>query len=337
MNYFIMKTRIIVILLVGFVFVSNSLNAQWSLFKSNKQEKHIQGPEKTWTKSDHRDYYKWRENVLAKQTEDDPQLLRRQKAVLNGNKITSEIWNYGSISSPGNSTTDIVWEGLGYGYEFGPFIAAEVEVTPRSHQDAYYRVTNNDTTWYVHAISDGLVSLGGEVSPDGKEFWGWQPLSSNDFGVPYGDQISNYIPTSNDIDRDGDGKPDSWPEGWYNENLREYKWPGALKQGASNSDMESFFVVDDRENKEFEYYPFPDDLERKGLGLEIEFRYYQWANPLAEDIIFLIYKVTNKSPKDLHEVIFGMWGDPHVGGPNNWQDDLSFFEKDIDMVYCWDA
>ena len=60
------------------------------------------------------------------------------------------------------------------------------------------------------------------------------------------------MPTSTDVDRDGDGKPDSWPEGWYNQNTKSYEWPGALRQGSSNSDMESFFVVDDRMNKEFE-------------------------------------------------------------------------------------
>ena len=97
-----------------------------------------------------------------------------------------------------------------------------------------------------------------------------------------------------------------------------------------------FFVTDHRTNRQFEYYPFPDDSSRKGLGLEIESRYYQWANPLAEDIIFLIYKVTNKSEIDLHEVTFGMWGDPHIGGPANWQDDLSYFDRNINMVYAWD-
>ena len=56
-------------------------------------------------------------------------------------------------------------------------------------------------------ISDGLTSLGGEVSPDGLEFYGWEPLAWNDdFTVPYGDPVSENIPTSNDLDRDGDGK-----------------------------------------------------------------------------------------------------------------------------------
>ena len=320
-------------------FACSIVFAQWPFKKD--LEWYRNGPEKEWSQRDHERYFKWRDRIDLKRISgnQDDQILRRQKAILNGNKITTEIWNYGSISSPGNRVTDIVWEGLGYGYEFGPFICAEVEVSSASHQDAYPKVNaQGDTTWYARVISDGLTSLGGEVSPDGTEFYGWEPLALNDdLSVPYADPLSENIPTSNDLDRNGDGKPDSWPFGWYNENLKDYVWPGALRQGSSNSDLESFFVVDDRNNKEFDYFPFSADSARRGLGIEIECRYYQWANPLAEDIIFLIYKVTNKSSKDLEEVTFGMWGDPHVGGPSNWQDDLSYFDRDLNMVYCWDA
>ena len=320
-------------------FACSIVFAQWPFRKD--LEWYRNGPEKEWSQRDHERYFKWRDRIDLKRISgnQDDQILRRQKAILNGNKITTEIWNYGSISSPGNRVTDIVWEGLGYGYEFGPFICAEVEVSSASHQDAYPKVSaQGDTTWYARVISDGLTSLGGEVSPDGTEFYGWEPLAFNDdLSVPYADPLSENIPTSNDLDRNGDGKPDSWPFGWYNENLKDYVWPGALRQGSSNSDLESFFVVDDRNNKEFNYFPFSADSTRRGLGIEIECRYYQWANPLAEDIIFLIYKVTNKSSKDLEEVTFGMWGDPHVGGPSNWQDDLSYFDRDLNMVYCWDA
>lgn len=314
--------------------------------KKGSPEWYRQGPQKDWSDSEFQDYYRWQGEILRKQSEsdNDDQIIRRQWAIINGNKITSEIWNYGSISSPGNKITDIVWEGLGYGYEFGPLICAEVEVAPHSHPDAYIKLDESgnpiinaegDTVWAARVISEGLISFP-ERSPDLTEFWGWEPLAYSDDGVPYADPNSENIPTSGDIDRDGDGKPDSWPEGWYNPNLKEYVWPGVLKQGASNADLEAFFVIDDRRNKEFEYYPFPDDSSRKGLGVEIECRYYQWSNPLAEDIIFLIYKVTNKSPKDLQEVIFGMWGDPHIGGPSDYQDDLSFFDRNINMVYAWD-
>ena len=334
----LVKLTIIILLFTSGFF--QPLIAKDKKVKKGTQEWYLQGPKKIWSKYDHKKYYDWREGIYRTMAiqNDDPQVLRRQKAIMNGNKITAEIWNYGSISSPGNKVTDIVWEGLGYGYEFGPFICAEVEVTGNTHQDAYWKVSDTgDTTWYARLISDGLTSLGGEVSPDGTEFWGWEPLAWNDdFTIPYADPESDQLPTSNDFDRDGDGKPDSWPAGWYNADLEEYVWPGALRQGSSNSDLEIFFVTDDRTNREFEYYPFPDDSSRKGLGLEIESRYYQWANPLAEDIIFLIYKVTNKSDRDLHEVTFGMWGDPHIGGPANWQDDLSYFDRNINMVYAWD-
>ena len=324
-------------LIIFFLILNNEMAVSQSL---KRLEKFKSGPKKTWSDWEHRRYYSWRDRITNQHQESNnsDQILRRQKAILNGNKITTEIWNYGSISSPGNRVTDIIWEGLGYGYEFGPMICAEIPILSKSHEDAFPKISpSGDTTWYVNAISDGLVSLGGEVSPDGQEFWTWEPLAYNSSGVPYADPLSDFLPTSTDVDRDGDGKPDSWPEGWYNQNTKAYEWPGALRQGSSNSDMESFFVVDDRMNKEFEYYPFPSDSTKRGLGLEIEMRYYQWSNPLAEDMIFLIYKVTNTSEKDLENVTFGMWGDPHIGGPYNWQDDLSFFDRENNIVYAWDA
>ena len=41
--------------------------------------------------------------------------------IISGNKIQTELWNYGSVCSPGSAPNirDLVWNGLGYGYEFG--------------------------------------------------------------------------------------------------------------------------------------------------------------------------------------------------------------------------
>ncbi len=315
-----------------FVLFISGLFADLPFIQNNK---YPNGPQKDWTQRQFKKYYRWIERHSNRTADSDDQILRRQDAIISGNKITTQIWNYGSISEPGNRVTDIVWEGLGYGYEFGPFICAEVPLASNSHPDAYPKVVGGDTTWFARIISDGLVT-DPERSPDGSEYWTWEPLAYSDEGIYFADPNYDKIPTASDIDRDFDGKPDSWAYDWYNANLKEYVWPGDLRQGASNADEEAFFVCDDRNNKEFEYYPFPEDSARKGLGLQIEYRYYQWANPLAEDIIFLIYKITNKSSKDLNEVTFGMWGDPHIGGPSDWSDDLSYFDHDINMVYCWD-
>ncbi|MFQ5570753.1 MAG: hypothetical protein ACE5G0_13800, partial [Rhodothermales bacterium] len=302
----------------------------------------------------------WIARQTAKPFEAPPGLdcsdfTNRRDAILNGNKITTQIFNFGSISAPGNRITDIVWNGLGYGFEFGPFVAVEIVDTFR--EDGREKDPqsvplldgngnpvldeNGDIVYVMHIVSEGLVSNGGEIAPDGSAFWGWQPIPcAQPVGSFQGLQVvnpsSNKIPTNDAADEDLDGKPDSWPEDWYNENLQRYVWPGALQQGASNADKETLYFMNDYANEEFNYYPFPSDSTRRGLGLEVEVRLYQWANPLAEDAIFLIYKITNKSEKDLEKVIFGMWGDPHVGGPGDWPDDWAFFDKNLNMVFAWD-
>lgn len=275
----------------------------------------------------------------------------RRDAILNGNRITTQILNFGSISAPGNTITDIVWNGLGYGYEFGPFVAAEIIDEDRSDPQSVPLVDENgapvlndqgEQVYVVHIVSDGLVSNGGETSPDGSEFWGWQPSPcaqpvGSFEGLDVVEPTSPFIPTSDARDNNLDGKPDSWPDSWFNDNLKEYVWPGALRQGASNADKEAIYFMNDYNNNEFVYQPFNNDDTKKGLGLEVETRIYQWANPLAEDAMFLIYKITNKSDKDLNKVVFGMWGDPHIGGPGDWPDDFAFFDKSQNMVFAWDA
>jgi hypothetical protein len=274
----------------------------------------------------------------------------RREAILNGNRITTQILNFGSISSPGNTLTDIVWNGLGYGYEFGPFVAAEVidvghkdpkSVLKRDENGNVVTDAQGNPVWVMHIVSDGIVSSGAEISPDQSERWGWQPIPCTEpvggyEGIEVVSRDSDQIPTSDAQDKDLDGKPDSWPASWYNDNLKEYVWPGALQQGASNADKEALYFMNDYSNKEFSYFPFGENSPKKGLGLEVEVRLYQWANPLAEDAIFLVYKISNKSDTDLDKVTFGMWGDPHVGGPSDWQDDLAFFDQSRNMVFAWD-
>ncbi len=325
-----MSIKIISLFLLIVLLFSGSALAQ-----ENLDSLFMLGHQKHWSASLSQQYLEWSEQRFLKPSQDGSV---RQDAIMNGNKITTLIWNYGSISKPLEVINDIVWEGLGYGYEFAPFVAAEVEVLPTDpHPDIIQVIKGRDTTYIAHIISDGLISGGGEVSPDGNYRWGWQPLVLSDDGlVEYANIDQDHLPTSDDKDRDGDGRPDSWPEGWYNENLRDYVWPGALGQGATNADKEAFFVFDDRDNVEFEYYPYEEDTLRKGLGLEVESRIYQWSNVEAEDAIFLIYKIQNKSNKNLTKVIFGMWGDPHIGGPKDYADDWASFDKSLEMVFAWD-
>ena len=69
----------------------------------------MNGPQKDWSQREFVGYYRWIDRQAVKQLDEDEQVLRRQYAIITGNKITSEIWNYGSISRPGNIITDIIW------------------------------------------------------------------------------------------------------------------------------------------------------------------------------------------------------------------------------------
>ena len=201
----------IAVMLAGFL--ASTANAQEaSTPKKGSLQWYMNGPQKNWSENDFEKYNKWFAKLQDRRFEAKKRaraslsdILPIQKAVINGNKITTEIWNYGSISSAGNRVTDIVWEGLGYGYEFGPFIAAEIPVPAGSHPDAFPAVdddgnpildSNGNQVWHSIVISDGLRSSGPEISPDGTEFWGVIPIAGNEQGVPYAEPSSSRIPTA---------------------------------------------------------------------------------------------------------------------------------------------
>ncbi len=142
--------------------------------------------------------------------------------------------------------------------------------------------------------------------------------------------------------------PEFWPVGSYPGDTRMEgerrpgpragRWNGEF--GAFiRGDQESYFLADDRENDEFNYFPFDDPESRRpwpngrrGLGITIETRTYQWNARLAEDILINIYDITNKG-KDLNKSVVGMLVDPDMGGQfNNDDADATIIE---DITYTW--
>lgn len=253
--------------------------------------------------------------------------------IMRGNKITTIVYNYGNITRPNTlgNVADLVWNRLGYGFEFTPLVAAEV------------LDVNGDT---VRIVDDGMwLPNQGGYSPDGTQKWGWLPKPG--YAAPEQPDIAAWSHRS-EVSGDLSRRPHSWPESFYNNTLGRYVWPAFLGNDATTPDEEVYFVMDDYTNEKYEYYPFPDDSTKRGLGLDMEVRFFQFNNPLAEDIIFLVYRVTNRSPKTLDRVYFGMHGDPHVGGPSDYSDDRGYFipptgpladpypQRSRSMVYAWD-
>ena len=141
--------------------------------------------------------------------------------------------------------------------------------------------------------------------------------------------------------------PRTWPESWPD---RDSTWSGDWngyfgKRPAA--DQESFTVMDDQA---FDAWPSfnPDtrDATRRGLGLRVEVRGFQWSNPQAGNVIFWHYDIVNESTTDYDDdVIFGLYMDSGVGGSAvscdgvaESDDDNAFFDKSqgLNLVYTWD-
>lgn len=233
----------------------------------------------------------------------------RKEGFHRGNQVSTVFYNYGTIGQPSNAAS-LVWpKGIGYdyGYEFGVLVAAEVTDTIGIRR---------------HIISEGL-DQGGDTSPTGLP-WGFEPLAG------FARYEQPYIAMSD--------AEDTWPQSWPN---RPAEWDGAwiAEYGldSETADQESYYVMDDAANAEFAFFPDPiGDPERRGLGLEVESRGYQWHQTLAQDCIFFIYNVKNVGADTLKKVYLGMYGDPHIGGANDYDDDDGAWDTFYDMVYAWD-
>lgn len=171
-----------------------------------------------------------------------------------------------------------------------------------------------------------------DFDPVTGEIWGLEP-------VPGYSNPSNESPA---ISTNADTWPEIWSRALPNVDKNWDKlWYGYFGRGVKNSDLETFFVMDDSKDGEFSRAPYnftsiasmPD---RKGLGLRVEVRGFQWSHVLAEDIIFWHYDIVNISDLDHNNTYFGFYTDPGVGGTDDSQDDNASYDKKLDLTYAFD-
>ncbi len=146
--------------------------------------------------------------------------------------------------------------------------------------------------------------------------------------------------------------PRTWPDEWYDK-LNDPDDPGWPKSWNGyfgkqpNADQESFCVYDDDYYGKWNFYPDSRDNTRRGMGLKVEQRGFQWANIQSRDVIFWHYDITNESTTTYdYNVIFGLYMDSGVGGGSlspfdlvyESDDDNAYFDttNGMDLVYTWD-
>ncbi len=246
----------------------------------------------------------------------------RRTGIHDGNLVYTRFANFGNLGSR-TEPPKMEWpkgSGQWYGFEFAMMAGAEV-------------VDANGRT--VQIVSENYTNPGSfDISPDGTHTYGWEPLAgyfnpgaANDLGYPAMSHMEDTWPAS-------------WPHDYPGDpGERDGRWNGEF--GAyTRADQESYYVMDDRNNDEYDYYPFTgsaqDSTDLRGLGLEVAVRGYQWVNVQAEDILIVRYDIRNVSDKDLDKVVFGMYVDPAIGGEGDSVDDLADFQAEDDITYMWD-
>lgn len=253
------------------------------------------------------------------------------------NRIRTSFFNFGMVGDYPRDPINVdlttfhsveVPKGTGENYSDGitPFVLAKI--TQTTGLEAYIMETGFRERQGISPVHDRVMRF--EPRPG---------YFQQDPGINKGRSIA----MSND--------PRTWPDEWINK-LNDFDdpgWPGSWNGyfgKAPGADQESFTVYDDDFYDAWSYTPDSRDLSRRGLGLRIEQRGFQWANPQAGNVIFWHYDITNESTTDYNDnIVFGLYMDSGVGGSGvgrdgipESDDDNAFFDKEagLNLVYTWD-
>lgn len=256
------------------------------------------------------------------------------------NNMRTIFWNFGMVGDyprdPGNVDLSVfhsveVPKGSGMNYSDGvtPFVLAKI--TQLDGAEAYIMETGfrerQGTSPYYNRVMR-FEPRPGYFQPDPGLNPGRSPALSND--------------------------PRTWPDFWPDrlDEIDDPGWSGSWNGYFGKqivADQESYMVLDDDYYDAWNFNPDSRDLTRRGLGLRIEVRGFQWANPQARNVIFWHYDITNEGTTDYDDnIIFGLYMDSGVGGSAfscdqiyESDDDNAFFAREFDdqiinLVYTWD-
>ena len=242
----------------------------------------------------------------------------RREGLMDGNLIRTLFYNNGEVGQWPFQPSGEWPKGTGHTYLDGVAVLVAAEVQAPGTGNIIHPLETSYREWMDKDPLNGTI-------------WGFEPVPG------YIKEFSETPAINN--------KPFSWPDEWPAAlNLTpEWNgfWYGYFGRGVQNSDFETFFVMDDSKDGEWNrapyyYFPILDKPDWGGLGLRVEVRGFQWSHVLAEDIIFWHYDIVNVSDFSYSNTIFGFYTDCGVGGTDDSGDDNASFDRLIDMAYCFD-
>ncbi|MGE5679407.1 MAG: hypothetical protein ACM34K_00870 [Bacillota bacterium] len=237
-----------------------------------------------------------------------------KKGFMDGNLVKTVYYNFGEIADWQNEPTQSgVWpKGTNHTYVDGVAIIAQAETKDPSGNIIHPLETN----YYEYTRFD----VGSKVT------YGWWPLPG--YANPY-----QSSPARSD-------DPNTWPLHWPDRPSDwDAKWNGFFGKGVQNADLETYFVFDDNEDKEYmlknKFFPDAEDQTRGGLGMQVHARGFQWSQVLAEDVIFWYYEITNMSTTDYNKALFAQYVDWGIGGHDNSSNNAGDYDEILDLSYAW--
>ncbi|RMD93999.1 MAG: hypothetical protein D6813_03040, partial [Calditrichaeota bacterium] len=248
--------------------------------------------------------------ALAQRTPDPNVGNRRntRQGIMDGNLVRTLFKNHGEVADWPNQPSGEWPKGSGHSYVDGVPIIVQVET-----RDIHGNIIHPMETMYREFI---------DLSPDLVP-WGWAPLPG------YFNPAQDKPALSDD--------PNTWPAFWPDRPPSWAGfWNGFFGKGVFNAQLETYFVFDDDPDEEFDFYPDSTDHERRGAGLEVATRGFQWSNVLAEDTIFWLYEITNEGTTDYQKTIYAQYVDWGVGGTDDSGDDSGSFDTKLDIAFAWD-
>ena len=275
----------------------------------------------------------------------DEDLIAR--GVLDGNLIETNFRNHGELAR-WNDVPFGVWpRGIGGRHidGIGIMVAGQVPGERTKWQEFFPNATR-DTL--LNPVILTYRDFGKRLSPDGS-LWGWTPLPGfmNENRL---DPITGMRTPTPALSDDPTSWPEFWPDRLHNPDDPGWpgRWNGFFGRGVFNADLESFYVMDDftdleyavdaesgRPNSEYGvFYASAVDSTIGGMGLQTQVRLFQWANVLAEDLMFILYRITNVTEKSRNALYLGQIMDYGLG--NEEGDENAAFDPQQDVAFGWD-
>lgn len=237
-----------------------------------------------------------------------------KKGFMDGNLAATVYYNFGEIADWLNEPSRSgVWpKGTNHTYVDGVAIMVQAEAED-PNGNIIHPLESNYYEFTRFNISTGVT-------------YGWWPLPG--YSAPY----QSYPARSDD--------KLTWPITWPDRNSGwDGKWNGFFGRDVFNADVETYFVFDDNEDREYilrnNFYPDQEDVDRGGLGMQVRARGFQWSQVLAEDAIFWFYEITNMGTYDYEKTLFAQYVDWGIGGHDNSSNNAGDYNELLDMSYAW--